>query len=52
MGSKDEWGEDEQQRLSLSDSVCMYVHLVTQSRPTLWDPLDCSPPGSWVYGIL
>ena len=25
---------------------------VTQSCPTLWDPLDCSPPGSPVRGIL
>ena len=26
--------------------------LVTQSRPTLCDPMDCSPPGSSVHGIL
>ena len=26
--------------------------LLTQSRPTLCDPLDCSPPGSSVHGIL
>ena len=25
---------------------------VTQSCPTLWDPMDCSLPGSSVYGIL
>ena len=25
---------------------------VTQLCPTLWDPLDCSPPGSSVHGIL
>ena len=24
--------------------------LVTQSCPTLWDPMDCSPPGSFVHG--
>ena len=30
-------------------SVCV---LVTQSRPTLCDPMDCSLPGSSVYGIL
>ena len=24
--------------------------LVTQSYPTLWDPMECSPPGSSVYG--
>ena len=26
--------------------------LVTQSRPTLCHPVDCSPPGSSVHGIL
>ena len=26
--------------------------LVTQSCPTLYDPMDCSPPGSSVHGIL
>ena len=26
--------------------------LVTQSCPTLCDPMDCSPPGSSVLGIL
>ena len=26
--------------------------LVTQSCPTLWDPTDCSPPGSSVHVIL
>ena len=26
--------------------------LAAQSRLTLWDPLDCSPPGSSVHGIL
>ena len=25
---------------------------VTQSRPTLSDPMDCSPPGSSVHGIF
>ena len=25
--------------------------LVTQSCPTLWDPMDCSLPGSTVHGI-
>ena len=29
--------------------VCM---LVTQSCPTLCNPMDCSPPGSSVHGIL
>ena len=26
--------------------------LVAQSRPTLCDPMDCSPPGSSIHGIL
>ena len=26
--------------------------LVAQSYPTLCDPIDCSPPGSSVHGIL
>ena len=30
-------------------SVCV---LVTQSRLTLCDPVDCSPPGTSVHGIL
>ena len=25
---------------------------ITQSCPTLSDPMDCSPPGSSVYGIF
>ena len=29
--------------------VCV---LVAQSCLTLWDPIDCSPPGSSVHGIL
>ena len=28
----------------------MHVFLVTQSCPTLCDPMDCSPPGSSVHG--
>ena len=32
-------------------NVCVCV-LVTQSCPTLCDPMDCSPPGSSVHGIL
>ena len=30
--------------------VCCEVCLVTQSCPTLCDPMDCSPPGSSVHG--
>ena len=28
------------------------VCVCAQSCPTLWDPMDCSPPGSAVYGII
>ena len=40
----------------MSVCVCARVHvctrLVTQLCPALCDPLDCSPPGSSVHGIL
>ena len=32
--------------------VCVCVRSIAQSCPTLWDPTDCSPPGSSVHGIL
>ena len=31
--------------------VCYCCYLVTKSRPTLCNPMDCSPPGSSVHGI-
>ena len=32
---------------------CIYsVYVLTRLRPTLCDPIDCSPPGSPVHGIL
>ena len=31
--------------------ICLYV-LITQSCPTLYDSLNCSPPGSSAHGIL
>ena len=33
-------------------SACCYCCLVTQLCPTPCDPMDCSPPGSSVQGIL
>ena len=33
---------------ALKDVMC----LVIQSCPTLWDPTDCSPPGSLIHGIF
>ena len=50
-GSKagmEEDGDTLVKALSLRTHVCA----VTQSCPTLCDPLDCSPPGSSVHGIL
>ena len=35
-----------------SGPFCVYVCLVPQSCPTLCDPMDCSPPGFSVLGIL
>ena len=35
---------------SLALNELVLVCLVTQSDPTLWDPIDCSPPGSSVHG--
>ena len=31
-------------------SVCVHVHSVTKLCPTLWDPMDCSPPGFSAHG--
>ena len=32
-----------------NSSMCV---LVTQSCPTLWDLMECNPPGSSVHGIF
>ena len=32
-------------------TVCVCVCVVAQSCPTLCNPTDCSPPGSFVHGI-
>ena len=33
-------------------NTALYACSVAQSRPTLCDPLDCSPPGCSVHGIF
>ena len=39
--------------LSLGTHLLLKVQSeVSQSCPTLWDPLDCSPPGSSLHGIF
>ena len=42
------------QIITLTTRLCssLFLLLTTQSCPTLWDPTDCSPPGSSVHGIL
>ena len=37
-------------RVSVCECVCMCMH--TPSCPILCDPMDCSPPGSSIHGIL
>ena len=32
-------------------TICTYACSFTQLCPTLWDPMDCRPPGSSVHGI-
>ena len=32
--------------------MCVFCAKSLQSCLTLWDPMDCSPPGSFVHGIL
>ena len=39
-------------RLFLCVCVCVCLCLVTQLCPILCDPMDCSPPGSSLHGIL
>ena len=36
----------------LTCTHCYVLVLVAQSCPTLWDPMDCRPPGSSVHGIF
>ena len=33
-------------------SVCIHVRPLTESRPSLCNPMDCSLPGSSVHGII
>ena len=39
-------------QMMLHGSECYCCRLVAQSCPTLCDPMDCSPPGPSVHGIL
>ena len=43
----DAWPRSPPRLLLSGDGGCS----VTQSYPTLWDPIDCSPPGSSAHGI-
>jgi len=48
-----EWILNDKILLSIGDPLwaCMCTKSL-QSYPTLWDPIDRSPPGSSVHGIL
>ena len=35
--------------IAVRHHMCVYAQSLTQ---TLWDPMDCSPPGSSTHGIL
>ena len=39
-------------QLKLQQDIIQKESEVAQSCPTLWDPVDCSPPGSSIHGIL
>ena len=45
-----DWTELETEPVMWCESLCLCV--VAQSCLTLWEPVDCSPPGSSVHGIL
>ena len=39
-------------QIKLAEDVCNVLCVVTQSCPTLCNPMDCSPPDPSVHGIL
>ena len=41
-----------EQRTFMAVKILLFVCSVAKSCLTLWDPMDCSPPGSSVHGIL
>ena len=51
-----DWAQMENKSIQSQNSLSTRTKekwvLVTQSCPTLCDPMDCSPPGSSVHGIL
>ena len=38
--------------MAASSALLYYYRLVAKSCLSLWDPMDCSPPGFSVHGIL
>ena len=48
----DPWQPATLQSLSFLHQVRACESSVAQSCPTLWDPVDCSPPGSSLHGIF
>ena len=47
-------GREEVELLQVSGGMIIYVCVCVQSlsHVQLWDPMDCSPPGSSVNGVL
>ena len=46
------WGDHRWWPQSLASRISQLPVIITQSCPTLCDPMHCSPPGSSVYGIV
>ena len=46
------WMEDNTVKVSNTPQIDTLCVLVAQSCPTLCHPMDCSPPGSSIYGIF
>ena len=44
------FGDNPKATRNVQRRACAMLCLVAQSCPTLWNPMDCSPPGSSVHG--
>ena len=46
------WTEEPGGLQSMGLQSSIQFNSITQPCPTVWDPMDCSPPGSSVHGVL
>ena len=46
------WQDEQRKEDENGVCVCVCVCVCAQSCLTLWDPMDCSPPGSSIHGIF